>query len=474
VRGPTRFLPIAALLAIACVPSLIPNPPGPPPTEVFPPTPVSVVQVPIAVSVEDLRKAIDSVVPKESHIDRYNAQIDNGADNCGHGVSYGYYLNRSAMSFGQEPDGRFSLATNLDYGVGAQARRTIACILFRGNCGYDGEAARQAWVKLFAKPEVDTFWALKLNAGNADAGAGANRCTVTLLNIDVTDRVLNAAKDFLNGQTGALNAKVAADTRLRDALAKAWLAAWTPIDLGKGAWLVVQPKTAGIESFSPGQDSLRAAVRLVAEPVVVLGPKPAPTPTGLANNTSVKGDDSLRIQMPIRGDYTAIKSEMKSVLHIGSGGNRYPAVGKVYIKPTDIDVSGNGNQLIVRLAFEGSANGVLYLVGTPKFDQSTQTLTVPDLDYTLETKNILLKLANWVAGSQLRDDLRAKLVVNLAPQMQAAKDTLVAALNRQVGPLRLVGTVSTVGLQRINVNDVKRSVDAVALLTGSLSASVKP
>lgn len=78
---------------------------------------------------------------------------------------------------------------------------------------------------------------------------------------------------------------------------------------------------------------------------------------------------------------------------------------------------------------------------------------MPDLDYTLETKNVLLKLANWTAGSQMRDDLRSKLVVNLAPEMQAAKDRVVKALNRQVGSVTFIGTVYTLGLQSINVND---------------------
>jgi hypothetical protein len=469
----SHFLPLALLLLTACPPSLIPNPPGPPPAEIVPEPPVSVVQVPIAVSVEDIRASLDAVVPKEEHIDRYNAGIDGGADNCGHGVSYGYYLNRGTLSFTQ-PDGRFAIGTNLDYGVGARGRRSVLCILFGGNCGYDGEAPRHAWVRVSAKPEIDTFWALQLNAGGAEAGAGANRCTVTLFNIDVTDHVLDAARSFLNGQAGALNANVAADTRLKDALAKAWLGAWSPIPVGADGWLLIQPQVAGVKSFSPGQDSLRAAIRLTARPVVQFGAKPTPTPTQLTNNTSVVGDDSLRIEVPIKASYASLRAELGKALHLGTGGTRYPATGKIYIKPTDIDVSGNGQQLVVRLGFEGSAKGVLYLAGSPKFDATTQSLTVPDLDYTLETKNILLKFANWTAGTQLRNDLRSKLVINLGPQMQDAKTKLTAALNKDVGPLRLVGKIATLGLRRINVNPSSGNVEAVAQMTGSLSASLVP
>lgn len=472
----SRLFPFVALILAACIPKLIPIPPGPPPSPVIPPTPASVVQVPIALSVADIRTTLDAAVPRDTSVGRYNAQINGGADNCAHGVSYGFFVHRvGALSFDPQADGSFAFGSGLEYGIGAQGRiPPIICAFTRVNCGYDGEAPRDASLSIHAKPEIDVFWALQLNAGNAQFIPGGHPCTVTILGINVTPLLAGAATRFLNNAAGTMNAKIAGDQRIHDALATAWLAGWAPIDLGSGAWLLVQPKSIGVKSFVGAKDSLRAAVRLAAFPEVVVGPKPNPTPTNLPNNTNVSGDDSLRIQLPLQGDYNAIKAALNTALHLESGGIRYPAVGPIYLKPTDVDISGNGSQLIARVAFKGSAKGILYLVGTPKFDASTQSLTVPDLDYTLETKNVLLKLANWTAGSQMRDDLRSKLVVNLAPEMQAAKDRVVKALNRQVGSVTFIGTVYTLGLQSINVNDKKRTVDALALLTGSLSASVKP
>ena len=81
------------------------------------------------------------------------------------------------------------------------------------------------------------------------------------------------------------------------------------------------------------------------------------------------------------------------------------------------------------------------MVGTPAIDAVGNVLSVPDLDYTVETKNVLIKLAKFIDRDHVREDLRQRIRIDLTPQIGRAKQIAVGALQRDVGPFRLNGTV---------------------------------
>ena len=477
-----RILRVAALLVL-CPPCggcflfhptyRAPAPPMPSDSST-PPAAASTVQMVAAAATAQLQHALDSVVPGGVEVPRYNLSINGGADHCPNGISAGYYIRRTPLEIEPAGDGRLAVVTTVDYGVAGRARPKLLVVcgpLFGVQCGYDRDGPRKARLRLYAKAEVDDSWALQLHAGGAEAQP-INRCLVSILRIDITERMLETARAFLNGQTAALDGRAAQDGHLRTAMARAWRAAWTPLPVGHDGWLVISPESAGLSALSVGNDSLRLTARLVARPVLTFGARPGPSATELPPNSGVGEDDSMRIELPIHADYSVLRDELRSAFRLGRGGIRYPATGHFHLKPTDVAVSGAGTQLVVRVQFKGSAKGVLYLTGTPVYDTVASVITVPDLDYTLETRNLLLKVAKWVAGDQLRDDLRAKIRIELAEPVTAARARLLSAMNGEHGPLLLHGAISHLALRSLRVDPSNRRVEALVLFTGQLSAAL--
>jgi hypothetical protein len=214
-----------------------------------------------------------------------------------------------------------------------------------------------------------------------------------------------------------------------------------PIEIVPSVWLVMRPTAAGVIPLRGEDRRLRAGAHVVARPHIVLGSKPSATATPLPSLTPAPDGHAFNLAVPIDVPYTEIEHQIDSLFQLSGEGLRFPAAGRFYVKPTAIQLYGYGTKAIVRLAFEGSATGVLYLVGTPSYDPIRNLLTIPDLDYSLETKNLLLKLTSWADGDQLRADLRTRLSLNVDRQVAAARALATSALNRTAGPLTMSGRV---------------------------------
>ena len=92
------------------------------------------------------------------------------------------------------------------------------------------------------------------------------------------------------------------------------------------------------------------------------------------------------------------------------------------------------------------------LLGTPKIDSTKLEITVPDLEYDLDTDSQLIKTYAWLRSDALRSTLREKAHVPVAPALDRGKDLLLQGLNRKIGSaLTLSGTVDTVAVRGIYV-----------------------
>ena len=135
-------------------------------------------------------------------------------------------------------------------------------------------------------------------------------------------------------------------------------------------------------------------------------------------------------------------------------------------------VSRYGTKAVVRFEFNGSAKGIGYLVGTPAFDAVRQRLSFPDLDYTIETRNLLLKIADWFNHEALRDDLRARLILDLSGPVGDARARLQRAMNQRLGAVQANGGVDLLRLLGFYADPNRGSFTTQLEADGNLSLSV--
>jgi hypothetical protein len=318
---------------------------------------------------------------------------------------------------------------------------------------------------------IDRTWNLRPTTHSNPPTAG-NRCTVTFLNIDVTNDVLSALNSALGTASGQLDAELSRGANLRPRMEQLWSALNEPVQIAQSAWLALRPTSVGVTPFSADDNQLRAGISLSAKPSIILGAKPSTVPSALPNAIDVPGGNQFSIQLPVDAQYGTISRQIDSLFQLSHGGLRYPAVGSYYVKPTDLQLYGYGTKAVLRVRFEGSAKGVIYLVGTPSYDAVRNILSVPDLDYTFETKNVLLKLAKWTEGDRLRADLRNRLTLKLGPEVAAARALAISAINRHVGPVALSGRIDDLRILELYVQPDSGRFRMLASAVGALDVSV--
>jgi hypothetical protein len=93
-------------------------------------------------------------------------------------------------------------------------------------------------------------------------------------------------------------------------------------------------------------------------------------------------------------------------------------------------MSGGGKSLILKTDVGGVVNGTLYFRGKPHYDTLTNTLTVQNLNFDVQTRETLMKTADWLLHDSLRDTLQAVTVVPLGSEIAQLPDKIHTAFEK--------------------------------------------
>ncbi len=105
--------------------------------------------------------------------------------------------------------------------------------------------------------------------------------------------------------------------------------------------------------------------------------------------------------------------------------------GKYSVEVTKIDIYGQNEKLIIKAGLKGSIDGVIYLKGTPFYDAQSRTLSLKNLDYDLDTKNVLIKTANWLLQGRFIKQLEQQFTLPIGTQIDDAQKNIQQQLNNR-------------------------------------------
>jgi len=138
----------------------------------------------------------------------------------------------------------------------------------------------------------------------------------------------------------------------------------------------------------------------------------------------------------------------------------------------DIQINGLGDKLIIQIKISGTLNGVVYFVAVPYYDTENQTIYIRYFDYSIETKNALIKMANWMMHDEFKNLVSSKLKFNISNQLKKDSEDLTQALNRKIDPyIQLSGSISSISTSGVFITD--NSIKTVLVANGSINIRVK-
>jgi hypothetical protein len=103
------------------------------------------------------------------------------------------------------------------------------------------------------------------------------------------------------------------------------------------------------------------------------------------------------------------------------------------IEVKDVRLFGiGGGKLALELRFGGSTSGHVYFVGTPRYDAGTNELYIPDLDYDVGSRSLLVAGVEWLKHDDVREFFRSHSRWSVGNVMQTGRDQLEKGPNRDL------------------------------------------
>ena len=103
-----------------------------------------------------------------------------------------------------------------------------------------------------------------------------DRCTLAVIHYDVTDRVLEAARNALAAHLGDIDKRVG-EVDLTNKFNEWWALLNKPIRLADGVWLVLEPERLRVGEVSGVGKEIVVNAGLEAHPRIVTGAEPVPS-----------------------------------------------------------------------------------------------------------------------------------------------------------------------------------------------------
>lgn len=431
VRRLAPTLAIAGLAALAAcgetslkanAPAVIKNPAAMPKLPELPP---SVVDAPIAYDIEPVRAAIEDAVPRK--FGDINKRIQSTSNKR---QAFAFQATRAPFKLTLNGDD-LTLSTVVEY----QGRGWYDPVIgpkVSGGCDQDGPKPRIA-VSVTSSLKLTNAWRFtpktRIRSVKPPTETLRDQCRVTFLSIDVTSKVVSALEDQLRAKLPRVDASLAR-FELRPKVENWYNLLNRSVKVSDSLWMVFNPGVVRYGGLRLTDSTLVADIRLYAQPVLISGPKPpdrfSPLPALETAQRSV--GDSARVMIEAAIGYDVASELLKKQL-VGRTFTRFGRkVSIAYVRCYGL---GDG-RLVVGVEFSGSLRGEGYLVGTPKFDASSNMLYVPDLNFDVATSDRLVQGVAWLKREDVIDQLREIARFPLEDVLADTRNKVEEKINREL------------------------------------------
>ncbi len=299
-----------------------------------------------------------------------------------------------------------------------------------GECGTKGPPPR---ARLTARvvPRLSPDWKIRITTRMIRLAplteTERDQCEVSLLNLDVTGKVMTAAQAALKGVLPTLERQLAA-LDVRTPLEKIWLDLQKPIKITHSLWLLLEPRGVYLGKVEGAKETIGAEIGISAAPRILSGPKPVLAAVGLPALEPIREVEGFSMLVEGAFDYATMSAVLTQKLRktkVKAAG------GELVVKRVTVFGVGRG-RLALGLDFSGTAEGKIWFQGTPRYDAATGILSVPDLDFDATSAGMLVQGVAWLKGDAIREFLRQQATVSTADLMGRIQTMAVKEMNRQL------------------------------------------
>ncbi|WP_155970185.1 DUF4403 family protein [Nitrospira japonica] len=337
-------------------------------------------------------------------------------------------------------------------------------------CGYKPDEPRHMSITVRSNLQWADDWTVRSTTA-FDEPVFPDPCASTAAGADVSTIVKAAVHSRLPVLGKKIDERIQEGSQRRRGVEKAWRTLLTPTELAPELWLNLRPGTiqAG-PIMGNNEQQVVASLNLLLEPVVTTGSMPPVQERPLPPlQLTSGGQDGFHLAIPVMVDYDWINVRLRRQLV----GQEIPMSIGDPIFITSARLYGSGSQLILAMGVRGSVKGTLYAGGKPVIDPVTHILRFDGFDFTMDTRNILVRTANWLLRDNILDTIEPQTRIDLSGQMASMRQALDKALHREVLPGAWInGAVSK--LEPKGIYPIEGGVEAQVVADGTIELLLPP
>ncbi len=268
-------------------------------------------------------------------------------------------------------------------------------------------------------------------------------CKISFLNINITERLIEQIRTPLNNLAAQVDQEIAGYP-FRDIMQTFWQQLQSAQPAEDFGYLYLQPRALNLQSISMQGSKLSMLLQIRCKPTFTLHALPLES-TPLPNMSKMPVDSGFHVTVDIKARYDSLNKQLQSRF----AGNVIEMKGKK-IKLDSIHLApASAAKMIVRVAFSGYKKGVLYLTGTPKVNAGHQ-FSIPDLEYDLKTRNLLLKSARLLLDNRIASNLKSSCTIDLNPLILESEKNIESALNQRINQqVSLQGSIKRTSIRHV-------------------------
>jgi len=346
-------------------------------------------------------------------------------------ASFGFAVSRSPFHVrvvGQT----LSISTVVEYQGRVWYRPPIGPELSAG-CGVGDAPRPRVRVTLVSTGRLTPRWGLRTRTRvlrlEPYSSEPRDRCKLTVLRLDVTDRVIDATRSMLEQKLDKFDEAVSR-WPVRTRFVKLWEQLQRPIFLTEGVYLAINPYAAQLGSVGAVGDTVNARLRMIASPRIVTGGQPADYRPLPSLQTASDVGNGAHVVIEAAFTYPVATALLRRSLvgfKIVQEGHR--------IRIRDVQLFGiGGGRVALGVALSGHVHGRLYFTGTPSIDPVHHQIGVPDLDYDVGTAQMLVEGFAWLKGVDIRDFLRERARLPDSAVVGKLRGIAESGINRTLAP----------------------------------------
>ncbi|HLT08418.1 MAG TPA: DUF4403 family protein [Cyclobacteriaceae bacterium] len=276
-------------------------------------------------------------------------------------------------------------------------------------------------------PEIGRNWDVAINDLKIESWGRSLRYDLLGYEIDLDPILRKHVEAMLKNQ---LSSNGLSRISFKNLVTETWKAYGKPFQIGQGeleTYVYTVPQKIKISEQITQNNTLKLNLGLEGRVMTYLGDKPQVKEQPLPNlYHNEDNSNRIDITLPIAISYTTLDEYLNKEI----AGQNFKFDAQNNFIPKAISTQSYGDRTLVQMDFtlirsgRKDLTGKLYLVGKPTFDAEREAIRFDDIDFDINSKNILANNASWLKQGQLLAALEKHAFIPIGSYVDQARTEL--------------------------------------------------